>query len=48
MDFFDQHAYGFDEDKFSKSVEISRQPPTTFTEWGWRSSVRKSCLRPRL
>ena len=36
MDFFDQHAYGFDEDKFSKSVEIfGGSRPTTFTEWGW-------------
>jgi beta-glucuronidase len=36
MDFFDQHAYGFDENKFSKSVEIfGDSRPTTFTEWGW-------------
>jgi hypothetical protein len=36
MDFFDQHAYGFDENKFSKSVEVfGGSRPTTFTEWGW-------------
>jgi len=36
MDFFDQHAYGFDENKFSKTAEIfGDSRPTTFTEWGW-------------
>jgi Glycosyl hydrolases family 2, TIM barrel domain/Glycosyl hydrolases family 2/Glycosyl hydrolases family 2, sugar binding domain len=36
MDFFDQHAYGFDENKFSKTVEVfGDSRPTTFTEWGW-------------
>jgi len=36
MDFFDQHAYGFDENKFSKTVGVfGGSRPTTFTEWGW-------------
>jgi hypothetical protein len=36
MDFFDQHPYGFDEDKFQKAVDtFGGSRPTTFTEWGW-------------
>lgn len=36
MDFFDQHPYGFDENKFQKAVDIfGSSKPTTFTEWGW-------------
>ena len=36
MDFFDQHPYGFDENKFQKAVDdFGDSRPTTFTEWGW-------------
>ena len=36
MDFFDQHPYGFDENKFQKAVDVfGDSRPTTFTEWGW-------------
>src|SRR5262245_22402786 len=36
MDFFDQHPYGFDENKFQKAVDVfGNSRPTTFTEWGW-------------
>jgi Glycosyl hydrolases family 2, TIM barrel domain/Glycosyl hydrolases family 2/Glycosyl hydrolases family 2, sugar binding domain len=36
MDFFDQHPYGFDENKFRKAVDaFGGSRPTIFTEWGW-------------
>ena len=36
MDFYDQHTYGYDENKFDKVVEVfGSSRPTTLTEWGW-------------
>ena len=48
MDFFDQHTYGFDENKFEKTADVfGNSRPTTLTEWGWEDAGRGQIVYDR-
>lgn len=48
LDFYDWHAYEYDEEKFPKLVEaFGPEKPLAFTEWGWEDAGRKAVFYER-
>jgi hypothetical protein len=48
LDFYDWHAYEYDEDKFQKFVEaFGPDKPLTFSEWGWEVASRQAVFYER-